>query len=77
VLIALAERAGEVVSAEQLLVEVWHGSFDGDNPVLKTIAQLRRKLGDDSLQPHFIEPSASAATGCFQRWCFRTLTAVQ
>lgn len=44
-LIALAERAGEVVSAEQLLVEVWHGSFDGDNPVLKTIAQLRRKLG--------------------------------
>ena len=26
VLIALAERAGEVVCAEQLLIEVWHGS---------------------------------------------------
>ncbi|NEL40774.1 MAG: AAA family ATPase, partial [Xanthomonas perforans] len=55
VLIALAERAGEVVSAEQLLIEVWHGSFYGDNPVHKTIAQLRRKLGDDSRQPRYIE----------------------
>ncbi|OWB33417.1 transcriptional regulator [Xanthomonas oryzae pv. oryzicola] len=55
VLIALAERAGEVISAEQLLIEVWHGSFYGDNPVHKTIAQLRRKLGDDSRQPRCIE----------------------
>ncbi|WP_333921531.1 winged helix-turn-helix domain-containing protein [Xanthomonas hortorum] len=55
VLIALAERAGEVISAEQLLIEVWHGSFYGDNPVHKTIAQLRRKLGDDSRQPRYIE----------------------
>ncbi|MBB4133292.1 winged helix-turn-helix domain-containing protein [Xanthomonas sp. 3075] len=55
VLIALAERAGDVVSAEQLLIEVWHGSFYGDNPVHKTIAQLRRKLGDDSRQPRYIE----------------------
>ncbi|WP_343123542.1 winged helix-turn-helix domain-containing protein [Xanthomonas axonopodis] len=55
VMIALAERAGEVISAEQLLIEVWHGSFYGDNPVHKTIAQLRRKLGDDSRQPRFIE----------------------
>ncbi|WDM75665.1 winged helix-turn-helix domain-containing protein [Xanthomonas cucurbitae] len=55
VLVALAERAGEVVSAEQLLIEVWHGSFYGDNPVHKTIAQLRRKLGDDSRQPRVIE----------------------
>ncbi|MCP3042042.1 winged helix-turn-helix domain-containing protein [Xanthomonas euvesicatoria] len=55
VLIVLAERAGEVISTEQLLIEVWHGSFYGDNPVHKTIAQLRRKLGDDSRQPRFIE----------------------
>ncbi|WP_022971613.1 winged helix-turn-helix domain-containing protein, partial [Xanthomonas maliensis] len=55
VLIALAERAGEVVSAEQLLIEVWQGSFYGDNPVHKTIAQLRRRLGDDSRQPRYIE----------------------
>lgn len=55
VLIALAERAGEVVSAEQLLIEVWHGSFYGDNPVHKTIAQLRRRLCDNSRQPRYIE----------------------
>ncbi|MCC5098853.1 winged helix-turn-helix domain-containing protein [Xanthomonas campestris] len=55
VLVALAERAGEVISAEQLLIDVWHGSFYGDNPVHKTIAQLRRKLGDDSRKPRFIE----------------------
>lgn len=55
VLIALAERAGEVVSAEQLLIEIWRGTFYGDNPVHKTIAQLRRRLGDSSREPEFIE----------------------
>lgn len=48
VLVALAERAGEVVSAEQLLIEVWRGTFYGDNPVHRAIAQLRRHLGDPS-----------------------------
>jgi len=55
VLIALAERAGEVMSAEQLLIEVWRGTFYGDNPVHKTMAQLRRRLGDDSRAPRYIE----------------------
>lgn len=55
VLIALAERAGEVVSAEQLLIEIWRGTFYGDNPVHKTIAQLRRRLGDSSREPDYIE----------------------
>lgn len=55
VLVALAEHAGEVVSAEQLLIEVWGGSFYGDNPVHKAIAHLRRVVGDDSRAPHFIE----------------------
>lgn len=55
VLIALAERSGEVVSAEQLLIEIWRGTFYGDNPVHKTIAQLRRRLGDSSREPEYIE----------------------
>ncbi|WP_363796449.1 winged helix-turn-helix domain-containing protein [Lysobacter firmicutimachus] len=55
VLVALAERAGEVVSAEQLLIEIWRGTFYGDNPVHKTIAQLRRRLGDSSREPEYIE----------------------
>lgn len=55
VLVALAEHAGEVVSAEQLLIEVWRGSFYGDNPVHKAIAHLRRVFGDDSRAPRYIE----------------------
>ncbi|MDQ3287559.1 MAG: winged helix-turn-helix domain-containing protein [Pseudomonadota bacterium] len=55
VLVALAERAGEVVSAEQLLIEVWRGSFYGDNPVHRAIAQLRRLIGDSSRAPIYIE----------------------
>ncbi|MBA3487306.1 MAG: winged helix-turn-helix domain-containing protein, partial [Lysobacter sp.] len=55
VLIALAERAGEVVSAEQLLIEVWRGTFYGDNPVHRAIAQLRRLIGDKSRMPTYIE----------------------
>lgn len=55
VLMALAEHAGEVVSAEQLLIEVWRGTFYGDNPVHKVIAQLRKMLGDDSRAPKYIE----------------------
>ncbi|MGH8082305.1 MAG: winged helix-turn-helix domain-containing protein, partial [Lysobacter sp.] len=55
VLIALAERAGEVISAEQLLIEIWRGTFYGDNPVHKTIAQLRRRLGDSSREPDYVE----------------------
>lgn len=55
VLVALAERAGEVVSAGQLLIEVWRGTFYGDNPVHRAIAQLRRHLGDDPRHPACIE----------------------
>jgi DNA-binding winged helix-turn-helix (wHTH) protein/tetratricopeptide (TPR) repeat protein len=55
VLVALAGRAGEVVSADELIEVVWHGRPMGDNPVYKCIAQLRRELGDDSRKPRFIE----------------------
>lgn len=55
VLVALAERAGDVVSAEQLLIDVWHGTFYGDNPVHRVIAELRRALGDNSRTPAYIE----------------------
>ncbi len=55
VLVALAEHAGEVVSAEQLLVEVWRGTFYGDNPVHKAIAHLRKVLADDLRSPRYIE----------------------
>lgn len=55
VLIALAEHAGEVVSADQLLIEVWRGSFYSDNPVHRAMAHLRRLIGDSSRNPTYIE----------------------
>lgn len=54
VLTYLASTAGEVVSAEQLLIDCWQGTFYGDNPVHKTIALLRKALGDDAKEPRYI-----------------------
>jgi eukaryotic-like serine/threonine-protein kinase len=54
-LTALAEHAGQVLSSEQLLIEVWRGSFYGDNPVHRAVAALRRHLADDPRQPRYIE----------------------
>lgn len=55
VLVILAEHAGEPLSPERLLIEVWEGTFYGDNPVSKTISMLRKLIGDDSRKPRYIE----------------------
>lgn len=55
VLIALSEKAGEVVSTDELLIKVWQGDFYGDNPVNKTISILRKSIGDDPRAPRYIE----------------------
>jgi DNA-binding winged helix-turn-helix (wHTH) protein len=54
VLAYLAATGGEVVSTEQLLMDCWRGTFYGDNPVHKTIALLRRALGDNAKEPRYI-----------------------
>nr|WP_255488474.1 winged helix-turn-helix domain-containing protein [Rhodanobacter sp. MP1X3] len=54
VLVHLAEQAGAVVSAEQLLIECWRGTFYGDNPVHKAITELRKQLGDNVRSPTYI-----------------------
>ncbi|NID16104.1 winged helix-turn-helix domain-containing protein [Luteibacter yeojuensis] len=54
VLVCLAERPGDVVGIDQLLDRCWAGDFYGDNPVHKTIAMLRRALGDDARSPYYI-----------------------
>lgn len=54
VLTYLAGTGGAVVSAEQLLIDCWHGTFYGDNPVHKTIALLRKALKDDARTPRYI-----------------------
>jgi hypothetical protein len=54
VLVRLAARPGEVVSADELIASVWHGRPMGDNPVHRCISILRRALGDDAQRPRYI-----------------------
>jgi DNA-binding winged helix-turn-helix (wHTH) protein/tetratricopeptide (TPR) repeat protein len=51
----LALAAGEILSSEELLLRVWRGTFYGDNPVHKAIAQLRHALGDEPTAPKYLE----------------------
>lgn len=55
VLQVLCRAPGTVVSAEELLSACWGSNEHGDNPVHKTIAQLRRVLDDSSQAPRYIE----------------------
>lgn len=55
VLVVLCKASGTILSAEQLLEQCWGSTLYGDNPVHKTIAQLRKLLGDQSKAPVYIE----------------------
>jgi TolB-like protein len=53
-LVYLAEHAGEVVSIDEMLKEVWSGVIVTSDSVYQAIASLRRDLGDDPKQPTYI-----------------------
>src|SRR5215510_2830050 len=53
-LLCLAQRAGEVVSIDDLLGEVWSGVIVTPDSVYQAVASLRRVLGDDPKQPVYI-----------------------
>jgi len=53
-LLCLAEHAGEVVSIEDLLNQVWSGVVVSPDSVYQAVASLRRLLGDDPRQPTYI-----------------------
>lgn len=53
-LICLAERAGQVVSIEELLSEAWAGIIVTPDSVYQAVATLRRLLGDDPKRPMYI-----------------------
>ena len=55
VLAVLAERAGQVVSREELLAAVWPGVVVGDEALTQSIIKLRRALGDNPRAPTYIE----------------------
>jgi len=54
-LLALAQRAGEVVSKRQLLAEVWQQPYGGgDRTVDVHLSWLRRKLGESAAAPRYL-----------------------
>jgi len=55
VLAVLCRRAGELVSADELLETCWPAQPVGDNPVHKAIAHLRRVFHDSATRPVYIE----------------------
>jgi len=54
VLVCLAERAGEVVSVNDLLDTVWKDLVVTQYSVYQAVASLRRALGDDPKSPTYI-----------------------
>jgi len=54
-LLCLAEHAGEVVSIDELLNQVWSDIIVSPDSVYQAVASLRRLLGDDPKQPTYIE----------------------
>lgn len=53
-LMCLANSAGEVVSVERLLTEVWTGVIVGSASVYQAVSQLRKLLGDADPNPAYI-----------------------
>jgi transcriptional activator of cad operon len=53
-LLHLAQHAGDVVSIDELLKEVWSGVIVTSDSVYQAITSLRRVLGDDAKQPSYI-----------------------
>jgi len=53
-LVCLAQNAGQVLSVEQLLDQVWKDVVVTPNSVYHAVAELRRVLGDDAKEPSYI-----------------------
>jgi len=54
-LLALAQRAGEVVTKRELLADVWRQSYGGgDRTVDVHLSWLRRKLGETAATPRYL-----------------------
>src|SRR6267142_126409 len=54
-LLALAGRADQVVSREELLAQVWSGVIVGDDVLTQGVIKLRKALGDASGESRYIQ----------------------
>ena len=55
VLVCLARHAGESLSKERLLQEVWPGTFVTDDALKRCILELRHVFADDAREPRVIQ----------------------
>ncbi|MEW6269208.1 MAG: AAA family ATPase [Thermodesulfobacteriota bacterium] len=55
VLQCLVERAGTLVTKEQLLESVWQGIAVGDAVLKVHVGEIRKALGDDARAPRYVE----------------------
>jgi TolB-like protein/DNA-binding winged helix-turn-helix (wHTH) protein len=55
VLVYLAERQDQVVRRDELINEVWKGTFVSDEVLSRAISLLRNSLGDDRMTPYYIQ----------------------
>lgn len=55
VLVHLVERAGHVISKEELAGHVWEGRYVSDDVLTVAIYALRKALGDDARRPRYLE----------------------
>ena len=54
VLLYLLRHPGRLISKDEIVGSVWNDSAVSDNSLTRSIAQLRRVLGDDSREPLYI-----------------------
>lgn len=54
-LTALAERAGQVVTKDEILQRVWSGRFVSESALTRTMAELRQVLGEPADAPQLIQ----------------------
>jgi adenylate cyclase len=55
VLLCLAQRSGDVVSKDQIVQEVWKGTFVTDDVLIRCVSELRKAFGDNAGKPAVIE----------------------
>jgi DNA-binding winged helix-turn-helix (wHTH) protein/tetratricopeptide (TPR) repeat protein len=55
VLLHLADHPGQVISTDELINACWMGMPISDNPIHKTMAELRKALGDSTDEPSYIK----------------------
>lgn len=51
----LIEHSERVVTSEELIAAIWSNRPMGENPLYKSIAAIRKALGDDTQSPRYIE----------------------